>query len=128
MKRERQAGFTLVELLTVIAIIALLTALVLGLAGVAQKTAARKKAESEVAQLTTVITDYQMQYGQVPADTEALTNYLVIISHPLTNMIDPWGMSYAYSNISRQLYYLGSYGGDLDKTNKGVFIGNPPPK
>ena len=36
MKRTQQAGFTLVEVLTVIAIIALLAALILGLAGNAQ--------------------------------------------------------------------------------------------
>ena len=41
MKRTAQAGFTLIEVLTVIAIIALLAALILGLAGNAQKTAAR---------------------------------------------------------------------------------------
>ena len=57
MKRNCQFGFTLVEVLTVIAIIALLAALILGLAGNAQKKAARTKAEAEVTQLGSFVTD-----------------------------------------------------------------------
>ena len=71
MKRALRSGFTLVELLTVIAIIALLAALILGLAGNAQKSAARNKAEAEITQLESFITDYQMKYGQVPLTVNA---------------------------------------------------------
>ena len=46
MKQAPRSGFTLVELLTVIAIIALLAALILGLAGNAQKSAARNSFRS----------------------------------------------------------------------------------
>ena len=92
MKRMRQAGFTLVELLTVIAIIALLAALILGLAGNAQKSAARNKAEAEIEQLSVFITDYQMKYGQVPPTYTALSNALMESKHALTNLLDPWGM------------------------------------
>ncbi|HPJ56843.1 MAG TPA: prepilin-type N-terminal cleavage/methylation domain-containing protein, partial [Kiritimatiellia bacterium] len=46
MTNSKRAGFTLVEVLTVIAIIALLAALILGLAGNAQKKAARSRAEA----------------------------------------------------------------------------------
>ena len=48
MNTNKRAGFTLVELLTVIAIIALLAALILGLAGNAQKKAARDRANAEL--------------------------------------------------------------------------------
>ena len=128
MKRMRQAGFTLVELLTVIAIIALLAALILGLAGNAQKSAARNKAEAEIEQLSVFITDYQMKYGQVPPSFATLSNALVESKHALTNLLDPWGMSYAYSNSSKATYYLWSYGGDLAPfANKAIWIGNPAP-
>ena len=96
-KKNTSAGFTLVELMTVIAIMALLSALVLGLAGNAQKTAARKRAASEVEQLSSFVTDYQMEYGRVPSDTKALSNALAEAKHSLTNMTDPWGTPYKVS-------------------------------
>ena len=128
MKRAMRSGFTLVELLTVIAIIALLAALILGLAGNAQKSAARNKAEAEIEQLSVFITDYQMKYGQVPPSYLALSNALVEANHSLTNLLDPWGMAYSYSNSSKATFYLWSHGGDLEPfTNKAVWIGNPAP-
>lgn len=128
MKRAMRSGFTLVELLTVIAIIALLAALILGLAGNAQKSAARNKAEAEIEQLSVFITDYQMKYGQVPPSSLALSNALVEANHSLTNLLDPWGMAYSYSNSSKATFYLWSHGGDLEPfTNKAVWIGNPAP-
>ena len=129
MKRMRQAGFTLVELLTVIAIIALLAALILGLAGNAQKSAARNKAEAEIEQLSVFITDYQMNYGQVPPSYLALSNSLVEANHSLTNLQDPWGMSYKYTNSSKATFYLWSLGGDMSTppTNRAIWIGNPAP-
>ncbi|MDR0993638.1 MAG: type II secretion system GspH family protein [Verrucomicrobiota bacterium] len=126
MKRNKQDGFTLIELMTVIAIIALLAAVILGLAGNAQKTAARKKATAEVEQLSGMATEYQMKYGQVPQTKEIFSNYLDNIDHPLATMMDPWGMSYEYDPTSRQTFYLYSYGGDVQKTNRPVYIGNAP--
>ena len=128
MKRAKRAGFTLVEVLTVIAIIALLAALILGLAGNAQKKAARTKAEAEITQLESFITDYQMKYGQVPPSFATLSNALMESKHALTNLLDPWGMSYKYTNSSKATFYLWSYGGDLAPyTNKAIWIGNPAP-
>ena len=129
MKRMRQAGFTLVELLTVIAIIALLAALILGLAGNAQKSAARNKAEAEIEQLSVFVTDYQMKYGQVPPSYLALSNSLVEANHSLTNLQDPGGMSYKYTNSSKATFYLWSLGGDMSTppTNRAIWIGNPAP-
>ena len=127
MKRTQQAGFTLVELLTVIAIIALLAALILGLAGNAQKSAARNKAGAEIEQLSTFITDYQMKYGQVPPTFASLSNELMKTKHELSDLLDPWGMSYNYTNSSKVTFYLWSYGGDLAPyTNRAIWIGNPP--
>ncbi|MBR4188931.1 MAG: prepilin-type N-terminal cleavage/methylation domain-containing protein [Kiritimatiellae bacterium] len=123
--RGRKDGFTLVELMTVIAIMALLSALVLGLAGNAQKSAARKRAESETEQLASFVTEYLSEYGRVPSSPEALSNALVEANHHLTNMLDPWGMTYVYSNTSKQTFYLYSYGGS--ETNPAVWIGQNKP-
>lgn len=132
MKRTDRSGFTLVEVLTVIAIIALLAALILGLANNAQKTAARKKASAEITQLESFITDYQMKYGQVPqGDEVVLKNALAGANHLLSNMIDPWGASYRYTNSSRATFFLWSRGGSTNanaaQDNRAVYIGNPAP-
>ena len=123
-KTSRKSGFTLVELMTVIAIMALFSALVLGLAGNAQKTAARKRAASEVEQLSSFVTDYLAEYGRVPSSPAALSNALAEANHSLSNMVDPWGMSYVYTNTSKQTFYLYSYGGS--ETNAAQWIGNTP--
>ena len=125
MKRVNRAGFTLVEVLTVIAIIALLAALILGLAGNAQKKAARTKAEAEVTQLESFVTDYQTKYGQVP-DIDGLKGALAAANHSNSNFMDPWGMSYGYSNSSKVTFYLWSMGGDTTGTNRQLWIGSAP--
>ena len=123
MKRASRSGFTLVEVLTVIAIIALLAALILGLAGNAQKTAARKKALSEITQLESFITDYQMKYGQVPTNSVKLKEALVAANHSLTNLTDPWGMQYEYQRSSAATFYLWSKGGSTNN-DSSMYIGN----
>jgi prepilin-type N-terminal cleavage/methylation domain-containing protein len=125
--RHRRSGFTLVEVLTVIAIIALLAALILGLAGNAQKKAARSKAEAEIAQLENFVTDYQMKFGQVPqGSSAALKKALATEMHSLSNMVDPWGGEYQYTNSSKVTFYLWSLAGDTNN-NRAKWIGNPAP-
>ena len=127
MRHGGRSGFTLVEVLTVIAIIALLAALILGLASNAQRSAGRKKAEAEVTQLQGFVTDYQLQYGQVPAGGAAgLKKALEDANHPLKEMTDPWGSNYNYQASSKVTFYLWSTGGATNE-NRSVWIGNPPP-
>ena len=123
MKRN---GFTLIEILTAVAIIALLSALIVGMAGHAQKSSARKKAEAQIAELGGFISDYRSDKGVVPKDMTALSNELVKASHSLTNLVDPWGDPYNYETPagSRFIYYLWSCAGD-DKNPVG-WIGTWP--
>ena len=123
MKSARRSGFTLVEILTAVAIIALLAALVLGLAGHAQKTAAKKKATSEISQLESFIGAYQAQYGQVPPTKAELSGALQEANHPLAGLVDPWGNPYQYLASSRATFYLWSTAGGA---NPALFIGNTP--
>lgn len=125
MNRAKKNGFTLVEVLVVIAVIAVLAALILGLAGHVQKSAARKRAAAEITQLDSFITDHLTKYGKVPADKAALTSALVAENHARTNLIDPWGMEYEYTPSSQVTYYLWSQGGST-RSVRSMFIGNPP--
>ena len=123
MKSASRSGFTLVEILTVIAIIALLAALLLGLAGHAQKSAAKKQAQAEISQLENFLSAYQAQYGQVPPTKGDLSVALQEANHPLAGLVDPWGNPYAYQASSRATFYLWSTAGGA---NPALFIGNPP--
>ena len=126
MKRAMRSGFTLGEVLTVIAIIALLAALILGLASSAQKKAARSKAEAEISQLENAVTDYQRKYGRVPRTRDDLQKELMATSFPITNLVDPWGMDYQYTNTSLVTFYLWSQGGDTAGTDRDMWIGRAP--
>lgn len=125
MKRANRRGFTLVEVLTIVAIVAVLAALILGLADHAQKGAARKKAAAEIAQLEDFLGAYQAQYGQVPPTEGALSAALQAANHPLAGRVDPWGHPYEYQANSPATFYLWSTGGAavLDPARA---IGNPP--
>lgn len=125
MRRGKQSGFTLVELLTVIAIIALLSALILGLAGLAQRKSARSKAEAEITQLESFITDYHLKHGRVPPTVADLQDALAKANHSLSNFTDPWGNPYRYQPSSQVTFYLWSTAGATGET-RAVFIGNPP--
>ncbi len=61
--RSPAVGFTLVELLTVIAIIAILAGLVLSTAGYIQKKAAHSRAESEIAAMEAAVESYKADNG-----------------------------------------------------------------
>ncbi len=66
---SHHAGFTLVELLTVMAIIAILVGLVLGTAGYVQKAAARKRTATEIKAFETALESYKADNGIYPAPT-----------------------------------------------------------
>ncbi|NLB66696.1 MAG: prepilin-type N-terminal cleavage/methylation domain-containing protein [Lentisphaerae bacterium] len=130
MNKTNQGGFTLVEVLTVVVIIGLLAALILGLATNAQKKAARSKAEAEIGQLESFLTDYQMQYGQLPGsgsaqDGNKLKDALADAKHSLSNFTDPWGREYKYKRTSKVTFYLWSEGDDPNKSAN--YIGKPEP-
>jgi prepilin-type N-terminal cleavage/methylation domain-containing protein len=61
-------AFTLIELLTVIAIIGVLAALILPVAGAVRRQATIRTAQAEMAQLETAIDRYKSAYGFYPPD------------------------------------------------------------
>ena len=122
MQQRKTAGFTLVEVLTVIAVIALLAALILGLANIAHQKAARSRAEADITQLSDFLTAYQTQHGQVPQTRDDFKAALDEARHPLAALLDPWGNAYEYEASSRATFYLWSTAGSA---NRDSFIGNP---
>ena len=67
--RRPRAGFTLVELLTVIAIIAILAAMLLPVLSAARTHAQRVKAHLEAVDIATAIEKYDSDYGRFPVSS-----------------------------------------------------------
>ncbi len=62
----RHAGFTLVEMLTVITIIAILIGLLFPVIGAVKDTARKAQAKNDVTQLVTAVKAYYTEYGKYP--------------------------------------------------------------
>ena len=71
--RRPRAGFTLVELLTVIAIIAILAAMLLPVLAAARTHALKVQAHLQRSDIATAIEKYDSDYGRFPVSTNAQT-------------------------------------------------------
>src|SRR5215831_13954172 len=65
-RHGRYYGFTLIELVLVVGIIAVLSALVLSTVGYARKKGARARAETEIAALSAALENYKADNGVYP--------------------------------------------------------------
>jgi general secretion pathway protein G len=123
-----RAGFTLVELMAVILVIAVLAGLVLGISGLATRKAADGRARTDLQVLRNALEEYRIDYGSYPgadddvfqteADWENEAPELTNLAENVT-FVDPWGNVYRYEKQSRfafDLYSLGPFGEEAEET------------
>ena len=129
--RNRKA-FTLVELLTVMAVIAILAAITFGISAGVYERQARTKAQAELSSLASALEAYRSEHGAYPEapGTDWNAN-AVILFDALTGQIEPDGDAItprgrAFVDISK--YDLETEGSDGDIPDESRFLdpwGNP---
>lgn len=105
-----QRGFTIIELLVVMAVITVLAALILSTSGYVQKKGARSRAEAEIAAMSAACESYKADNGTYPRDanTDALAA-VRDLAYQTKNPADPNPSSYdpnaaVYKSASFSLY------------------------
>lgn len=122
-RRQAQEGFTLIEIMVVIAIIGLLATLVVQSLRGATDKAKRTKAMADIAELKTALDRYYIDNGSYPTTDQGL-NALVTASGQGAQAAnyeeggyirripaDPWGNQYIYQSDGNN-YTLKSLGAD----------------
>jgi len=128
--RCRRRAFTLVELLVVIAVIAILASLTISILGAVQGKGARSRAQSEVASVAAAIDNYFLDNGSYPPMDAGASNTtsalyaalcggqkvyfepkatMLQTNTPQTSFADPWGDPYFYSTDPAIIQNVGSF-------------------
>ncbi len=88
----RQQGFTLIELLVVVMLLALLAGLVVPNLLGKTEAAKSKAAASQVQLITSLVTEYYVEFGEPPENLSDLVPKFAKASQ----LNDPWGREYHY--------------------------------
>jgi general secretion pathway protein G len=115
--RRGEAGFTLVELMVVISIIAILATIVGYNVITSMDDASVAQAKSQIRNFKTALMAYRLKFNRFPTTAEgleALVNNEKGIKLLESNEIpkDPWGNPYVYTSDSAREYTIVSYGAD----------------
>lgn len=146
MRKNKTSAFTLIELLIVIAIIAVLASLVLGAAGSVQKKGARSRAEAEIAAIGAALESYKADNGDYPSNSSKANNLPLLTAlmpspgaggkvyyefkskwtNASLGALDPFGNAYCYiytngsSNNGINNYDLWSTAGSSANSNSWI--------
>jgi prepilin-type N-terminal cleavage/methylation domain-containing protein len=88
-QKNRRSGFTLIEMLTVIAVILLLSGLLLSVNSGVQTKAARSRAEGEIAAMSAACENYKADNGAYPRDLEVAGVPPASVTPSRTDTLDP---------------------------------------
>lgn len=115
-------GFSLIEMLFVVAIIGLIAALVLPRLGGAFGTSQVKTTRAQIAQLSTAVEAFKLDVGRYPTEEEGLA---ALVTRPdntpgwqrpylekSTVPVDAWGRPFIYKIDADYGFRIISYGGD----------------
>lgn len=113
-------GFTLLELIVVMAILAILAGL--GASGyrLARHSAKESQAKAEIEQLRSALEEYRVEFGRYPEQVSIADFSSIDQIGALRNLIeipavnDPWGRPYQYQSTHRFLYRIWSEGPDAN--------------
>jgi prepilin-type N-terminal cleavage/methylation domain-containing protein len=139
-RHARWGAFTLIELLIVVAIIAVLAGLTLGTMGFVNRKGAESRARAEVAALAAAIESYKLEFGVYPLDATTLyadltgsgtLNKSKVFFEPPPGMatngrfVDPYGQNYNYTTTpTRNIGFFDLWCVPAGATNQGGWIHN----
>ena len=94
-RSSSRSGFTLVELLIVIAIIAILAAVTMGAGNIVMKAAMKSRANNTATQIQTACLNYYTEYSVYPLPTDAVASQDYYIADTAAGKADWSGLIYA---------------------------------
>jgi len=97
MKSSSRAAFTLIEMLTVMAIIAILTGLVIATSGYVNNRAARTRAQGEITEMASQCESYKTDFGGYPQSKDSDQLDPKADANPVTSKS---GERYAKANLT----------------------------
>lgn len=113
-RNPAQSGFTLVELLLVVAILGILAGVVAVNVSGHGETARIRATQESIANIKTAIGMYEVMNGSLPDSLDQLTVGTEDTAAPLdkSNLNDSWGTPFQYKKLSKVSYEVRSAGGD----------------
>lgn len=120
--RGRRKGFTLIEMMVVIMIMAILGTIVFGITGFASRKAASSRAMAQIQDLKNALEQYRLKFNMYPLVTGPATTVLTNLVQFNKDLVftDPWERPYQFESQGKYQFRLWSYGPDTNNTQTKV--------